>query len=170
MVLKLALITSLISIILCPLIVSGDEFFNRNDKLWSGRSKASVPVHGRVVGHIQKSTDPLKIVFGIRDLVYIRIKPSEDYKLQVGDRYVVDMENCFGAERRDFIPSNPDESGQAGMVEIICVGEQTALGIILKAKRSIVPGVSVSCEPRQTSGKLSSGDPRTGHTSQITSF
>lgn len=170
MVRKLGLISSVISIILCPLVVSGDDFSDRNDKLWYGRSRSSVPIHGRVVGHIQKSTDPLKIVFGIRDLVYIKIKHSEDYKLQVGDRYIVNVQNSVNSEQPDFRSLNSDAAGQAGMVEIICVGEHTALGIILKAERSIVSGLTVSCDPKLTSGKLSSGDLKTSHANQITSF
>ncbi len=171
-----SLITAFISVSLIPLIVFGDDFYDlsrgndQNEKLRYGRSGTSASPHGRVVGHIQKSTDPFKIIFGTKDLVYIRIKSSEEDKLQVGDRYIVDVGNNPNHGKTNITDFNSDESGHAGEVEIICVGEKTALGIILKANRSIISGVSVSRESKQTPGKLSSGDARNGHVNLISNF
>ncbi len=176
MVRIMMLVAAFVTVMSNPFIVFGDEFYDlngghdRNDKPGCGRIGASVAPHGRIVGHIQNSTDPFKIFFGAKDLVYIKIRPSEENRLQVGDRYFVDSENRRNYQKQNMSHFNSDESGHAGEVEIICVGEVTALGIILKAKRSIISGLSISRERKQTSGKLSSGDSKSAHVNLISNF
>lgn len=122
------------------------------------------------VGHIHQSTDPHKICFGTKDLVYIKIKPSARNWLQVGDRYTLRAENCFSGQKSDssHLPSVHFES--AGMVEIICVGEDTALGIILKANTSIVQGVSVCRVRRGTPSQLTHDTSTSKYFDQLSSF
>lgn len=176
MVRTMRLLAVFITVVLSPLVVLADEFYDLNgghgryDKAGCGRIASSAASHGKIVGHIQQSTDPFKIFFGAKDLVYIKIKSSEENRLQVGDRYFVDSENRRDCQKQNISYFNSDESGHAGEVEIICVGEATALGIILKAKGSIISGLSISRERKRSSGQLSSGDLKNGRANLISNF
>jgi hypothetical protein len=115
--------------------------------VWEYRSleKGAVfPFKSRLtVGHVLTSPDPHKTCYRAKDLIYIRIRPSSSNIMQVGDRYGLEPEkvsNTGGDCCDNFGVSFPVIAGE---VEIICVGEDTALGVILKSYASISRGGSV---------------------------
>ena len=96
-----------------------------------------------VIGHVSMSPEPNKKLFGVKDLVYIKMRPSTSDRINVGDRYGFDPETVSDIGNSSLDCLSHDEEKTAGEVEIICVGEHTALGIILKAHSSIIQGVGV---------------------------
>lgn len=97
------------------------------------------------VGHVLTSPDPHKTCFRAKDLIYIRIRPSSYNIMQVGDRYGLEPEKFSNTDTDGDCRDNSGVSFPviAGEVEIICVGEDTALGVILKSHASISRGGSV---------------------------
>ncbi len=116
-----------------------------NTVFQSVKSESNPPSSvGSVVGHIDKSPNPQQTSFVAKDLVYIKLKPSAGNLIHVGDRFSVDIKNMsgIGDVQANALPIAC--SGQAGVIELICVGEHSALGIILKAQMPISRGLVVS--------------------------
>lgn len=108
-----------------------------------GQTENLFAVSRSTIGHVITSTDPRKTCFHAMDLIYIKVKPSSKNIIQVGDRYMLVSPNKLSDFRHDFDSACSLDPTIAGEVEIICVGENTALGIILYARSSIFQGESV---------------------------
>lgn len=123
--------------------------------LHSGSGKLSSKSE-RVVGHIFTAPDSQKRCFTLKDLVYIKLNQSSENIVQVGDRYGVKSEVRLGDDFACFDPLCSEDRTWAGELEIICVGEDVALGIIIKANSLISKGLSVNRVNRPLSVPLSS--------------
>lgn len=122
------------------------------------------------VGQVLTSPDSQKTCFRSKDLIYIKIKRSAGNIIQVGDRYGIESENNGGINSVCSDRSLIAAPSIAGEVEIICVGEDTALGVILKSHSSISRGGNICRLDSRASGSSNSRKSASNSSNQISSF